>query len=71
MTVIGLQTIHDGLADLTFVNAELKNVKPGTTLQPTPALPDTYVLERVTGDCAFVKRGVEIRRVCVGETIVL
>lgn len=69
--LIGLQTIHDGLADLMFTNAELKNVTPGTTLQPTPPLPDTYVLERVTGDCAFVKRGVEIRRVCVGETIVL
>lgn len=70
-TLIGLQAIHDGLADLTFVNSELRNVKPGTTLQPAPALPDAYVLERVTGDCAFVKRGVEIRRVCVGETIVL
>ncbi len=70
-TLIGLQAIHEGLADLTFVNAELKNIAPGTTLSPTPPLPDTYVLERVTGDCAFVKRGVEIRRVCVGETIVL
>jgi hypothetical protein len=70
-TLIGVKAIHDGMADLTFLNAELLNVKPGTKLEPTPPLPDAYTLDRLSGDCAFIKRGVEIRRACVGETIVL